>query len=74
MVRTTILVKKSDLNFVLGGRGKNLVKAVSMSENCWLDANSVQKHVKKGRCPKAIWPGLQPQETGDISNTNVSVK
>ena len=47
-----------------GGRGggvggeKNLVKAVFMSVYCRLAANSIQEHVKKGRCPKTFWPGL----------------
>ena len=52
-----------DLNVVqTGGRGvgwrKNLVKAVFMSVYCRLAANSIQRHVKKGKCPKPFWPGL----------------
>ena len=39
----------------LCGVGENLVKAVFMSVYCRLTANSIQKNVKKGRCPK---PGL----------------
>ena len=40
-----------DLNFVQGGggRGGNLVKAVFKNVYCRLAANSIQKHVKKGR-------------------------
>ena len=41
-----------------GGGEKNLVKAVFMSVYCRLAANSIQEHVKKGRCPKTFWPGL----------------
>ena len=52
-----------DLNFVLcsgGGWGveNNLVKAVFMSVYHRLAANSIQKHVKKVRCPKTFLPGL----------------
>jgi len=41
-----------------GRWGKNLVKALFKSVYCKLTANSIQKHVKKGRCPKTFWPGL----------------
>ena len=37
---------------------KILFKAVLKSVYCRLAANSIQKHVKKGRCPKTFWPGL----------------
>ena len=48
------------LNFVRGrGGGEILVKAVFTSVYLRLAANSIQKHVKKGRCPKTFWPGLQ---------------
>ena len=51
----TYLVNVKALNFVRGGGGgwgKNLVKAVFKSVYCRLAASSIQKHVKKGRCPK----------------------
>ena len=48
------------LNFVRGGR--DLVKAVFMSSVyrrlAIKTVNSIEKHVKKGRCPKTFWPGL----------------
>ena len=59
----TYLATIKDLNVVQRGGGgvgwrKNLVKAVVMSVYCRLAANSIQKHVKKGKCPKPFWPGL----------------
>ena len=48
----TYLAHIKDLNFVGGGGGgwgKNLVKPVFMSVYCKLAANSIQKHVKRGR-------------------------
>ena len=49
----TYLAHIKDLNFfgVGGGLGwgKNLVKPVFMSVYCKLAANSIQKHVKRGR-------------------------
>ena len=55
-----------------GGMGKNLVKAVFMSVFCRLASklpasNSVQKHLKKRRCPRAFWPGFYlPEREGAI--------
>ena len=54
----TYLVHFKDLNFVCGGGGGSLVKAVFMSVYRRLAANSIQNQVKKGRCPKIFWPGL----------------
>ena len=51
----TYLAHIKDLNFV-GGGGGNLVKPVFMSVYCKLAANSIQKHVKRGRGdPKTFW-------------------
>ena len=54
---------------LLGGMGKNLVKAVFMSVFCRLASkppasNSIQKHLKKKRCPKTFWPGFYLPERG----------
>ena len=39
-----------------GGGGGNVVKPVFMSVYCELAANSIQKHVKRGRGdPKSFW-------------------
>ena len=56
----TYFAYAKDLNFVQGGGGveKNLMKAVFMSVCRSLAVNSIEKHVKKGRCPKTFWPGL----------------
>ena len=59
--RFTYFAYAKDLNFVQGGGGgwgENLVKAVSMSVYQRLAVNSIEKHVKKERCPKTFWPGL----------------
>ena len=48
---------KSEFNLVPFGRMKNLVKALFMSVYRRLAVNSIQKHVKKRRCPKTFWPG-----------------
>ena len=39
------------------GGGKTVVKAVFMSVYRRLAINSIEKHLKKGRCPKTFWPG-----------------
>ena len=52
------------VNFVQGG-GKNLVKAVFMSVYRRLAANSIQKHLKKRRCPKTFCPGFYLPERGE---------
>ena len=59
-LQVTYLAHVKDLNFVQGGWGKNLVKAVFTFMNVYrrLAANSTKKHVKKGKCPKNFWPGL----------------
>ena len=45
----TYLSNVKEVNFVQAG-GRNLFKAVFRSVYCELAANSIQKHVKKGRC------------------------
>ena len=49
-------------NSTLFGGGRDLVKAVFMSSVyrrlAIKTVNSIEKHVKKGRCPKTFWPGL----------------
>ena len=42
-----------DLNFVQGGGGMFMIVYHHR-----LAVNSIEKHVKKGRCPKTFWPGL----------------
>ena len=41
-----------------GAVGVNPVKAVFLSVYCRLAANSIQKHLKKGKSPRKFWPGL----------------
>ena len=38
--------------------GKTVVKAVFTSVYRRLAVNSIERHVKKGRCPKTFWPGF----------------
>ena len=57
----TYFAYAKNLNFVRGGGGRDLIKAVFMSVYRRLaikTVNSIEKHVKKGRCPKTFWPGL----------------
>ena len=55
----TYFAYAKDFNFVRGvGVGENLVKAVFVSVYRRLAVNSIEKHVKKRRCPKTFWPGL----------------
>ena len=51
--RFTHLANVKDVRGGGGGR-ENLVKAVFMSVFCRMAANSIQKHVNKGRCPKTF--------------------
>ena len=46
------------LNFDRGVGEGNLSKAMSISAYCQLATNSIQKHVKKGKCPKTFRPRL----------------
>ena len=54
----TYFAYAKDLNFVQGGGGWRKILFVFMSVCRSLAVNSIEKHVKKGRCPKTFWPGL----------------
>ena len=53
----TYFAYAKDLNFVRGGEWRKIL-FVFMSVCRSLAVNSIEKHVKKGRCPKTFWPGL----------------
>ena len=52
----TYLATVKDLN--CSGRWGKIIEAFFKSVLCRLAENSIQKHVKKGRCPKTFFPGL----------------
>ena len=53
----TYFAYAKDLNFVQGGWRKILFVFMSVCRS--LAVNFIEKHVKKGKCPKTFWPGLQ---------------